>query len=171
MFILSTYTFISCPGRHIVSWPRQGSQNSLEKPKLMEDQLEFQEEVLDFMGLGFCMPREAWRMPPPNVHGWTPWTSAPTSGASRRASEWRIAGTPAPRHPRGDRGHHPLSTPTRPRRPRQARVPASAPANKARHPSRDRGPAMPHHPTPRPPRHTNSTTLTSAHHRHRTAAP
>ena len=33
MFILSTYTFISCPGRQIVSWPRQGSQNSLENPK------------------------------------------------------------------------------------------------------------------------------------------
>ena len=22
-------------------------------------------EVLDFMGLGSCMPREAWRVPPP----------------------------------------------------------------------------------------------------------
>ena len=65
MFILSTYTFISCLGRQIVSWPRQGSQNSLEKPKLMEDQREFQEEVLDFMGLGSCMPREAWRLPSP----------------------------------------------------------------------------------------------------------
>ena len=31
--LLSTYTFISCPGRQIVSWPRQGSQNFLEKPK------------------------------------------------------------------------------------------------------------------------------------------
>ena len=50
-----------------MSWLRQGSQNSLEKPKLMEDQQEFQEEVLDFMGLGFCMPREAWRLPPPNL--------------------------------------------------------------------------------------------------------
>ena len=44
---------------------RQGSQNSLEKPRLMEDQQEFQEEVLDFMGLGSCMPREAWRLPSP----------------------------------------------------------------------------------------------------------
>ena len=65
MFILSTYTFISCLGRQIVSWPRQGSQNSLEKPKLMEDQQENQEEVLDFMGLGSCMAREAWRLPSP----------------------------------------------------------------------------------------------------------
>ena len=48
-----------------MSWLRQGSQNSLEKPKLMEDQQDFQEEVLDFRGLGFCMPREAWRLPPP----------------------------------------------------------------------------------------------------------
>ena len=31
----------------------------------MEDQKEFQEEVLDFMGLGSCMPREAWRLPSP----------------------------------------------------------------------------------------------------------
>ena len=50
-----------------MSWLRQGSQNSLEKSKLKEDQQEFQEEVLDFMGLGFCMPREAWRLPPPNL--------------------------------------------------------------------------------------------------------
>ena len=62
---LSTYTFIFCLGRQIVSWPRQGSQNSLEKPRLMEDQQEFQEEVLDFMGFGSCMPREAWRLPSP----------------------------------------------------------------------------------------------------------
>ena len=25
-----------------------------------------QEEVLDFMGLGSCMPREAWRLPSPS---------------------------------------------------------------------------------------------------------
>ena len=31
--LLSTYTFISCPGRQIVSWPRQGSQNSLDNPE------------------------------------------------------------------------------------------------------------------------------------------
>ena len=31
----------------------------------MEDQREFQEEVLDFMGLGSCMPKEAWRLPSP----------------------------------------------------------------------------------------------------------
>ena len=31
----------------------------------MEDQQEFQEEVLDFMGLGSCMPREAWSLPSP----------------------------------------------------------------------------------------------------------
>ena len=56
-----------------MSWPEQGSQNSLEKPKLMKDQQEFQEEVLDFMGLGFCMPREAWRLPPPNLFNSTMW--------------------------------------------------------------------------------------------------
>ena len=33
----------------------------------MEDQQEFRKEVLDFMGLGSCMPREAWRLPPPNL--------------------------------------------------------------------------------------------------------
>ena len=48
-----------------MSWPRQGSQNSLEKPKLMELQHESQEEVLDFMGLGSCKPREACRLPSP----------------------------------------------------------------------------------------------------------
>ena len=48
-----------------MSWPRQGSQNSLENPKLMELQHKLQEEVLDFMGSGSCIPREAWRLPSP----------------------------------------------------------------------------------------------------------
>ena len=52
MFPLSTYTLISCLGRQIVSWPRQGSQVCLEKPKLMDLQQQFQEEFLDFHGIG-----------------------------------------------------------------------------------------------------------------------
>ena len=53
-----------------MSWPRQGSQSSLEKPKLMEDQQESHEEVWDFMGFGSCMPREAWRLPSPQPLQW-----------------------------------------------------------------------------------------------------
>ena len=49
---LSTYTLIPCLGRQIVSWPRQGSQISLGKPKLMVLQHEFEEELLDFHGIG-----------------------------------------------------------------------------------------------------------------------
>ena len=28
---------------------------------------QIREEVLDFMGLGSCMPREAWRLPSPQM--------------------------------------------------------------------------------------------------------
>ena len=98
-------------------------------------------------------------------------TSASTSEASRRASERHTAGTPAPCRPHGDRGVHPPPTPTRPRRQRQVRGPASAPASKARCPDQGPGPATWHHPTPRPPGHTNKTAPASAHHHHRTAAP
>ena len=78
---------------------------------------------------------------------------------------------PAPRRSNGDREVRPPPTPTRPRRPRQVRGPASAPASRARHPDQGPGPATAHHPTPRPPAHTNSTAPNSAHHHHRTAAP
>ena len=30
---------------------------------------QIREEVLDFMGLGSCMPREAWRLPSPQTLG------------------------------------------------------------------------------------------------------
>ena len=70
MFMLSTYTLISCLGRQIVSWSRQGSQNSLEKPKLMVLQHEFQEEFLDFHGIGVVHAEgslEVSPCPPPNL--------------------------------------------------------------------------------------------------------
>ena len=106
-----------------------------------------------------------WRPPvKPPPHRWAPRTTQPTSGASRRASERRIAGTPTPRQPRGDGGDHPPLTPTRPRRQRQVRGPASPPAKTARHPGRDPCRATAHYPSPRPHAHTNSTTLTSANH-------
>ena len=73
-----------------MSWLRQGSQNSLEKSKLMEDQQEWKEEVLDFMGLGFCMPREAWRLPPPNLFK----RILPTPRPPRRCDGLRTATTP-----------------------------------------------------------------------------
>ena len=35
---------------------------------------QIREEVLDFMGLGSCMPREAWRLPSPRtLHEVVPW--------------------------------------------------------------------------------------------------
>ena len=124
------------------------------------------ENWVSFLRRPACRPqRNLCRTDGPRVQ------APPTSGASRHASERRIAGTPAPRQPRRYRGDHPPLTPTRPRRLRSARGPASAPANKAPPPGRDQGPATMHHPIPRAPRHTNSTTLTSAHHRHPTAAP
>ena len=98
-------------------------------------------------------------------------TRKPTSEAPRRASKRHTAGTSAPRRPHGDRGVHPPPTPTRPRRPRQVRGPANAPASRVRRPDQGPGPATPHHPTPRPPGHTNNTATASAHHHHRTAAP
>ena len=67
---LSTYTFISCLGRQIGSWPRQGSQNSLGKPKLMVLQHEFQEEFSDFHGIGVVHAKgslEVSPCPPPNL--------------------------------------------------------------------------------------------------------
>ena len=67
---LSTYTFISCLGRQIVSWPRQGSQNSLGKPKLMVLRHKFQEEFLDFHGIGVVHAKgslEVLPCPPPNL--------------------------------------------------------------------------------------------------------
>ena len=70
MLPLSTYTFISCLGRQIVSWPGQGSQRSLEKPKLMVLQHEFQEEFLDFHGMGVVHAKgslEVSPWPPPNL--------------------------------------------------------------------------------------------------------
>ena len=67
MSSLSTYTFISCLGRQIVSWPRQGSQNSLEKPKLMVLQHEFQEGFLDFHGIGVVHAKGCLPCPPPNL--------------------------------------------------------------------------------------------------------
>ena len=67
---LSTYTFISCLGRQIVSWLRQGSQNSLGKSKLMVLQHEFQEEFLDIHGIGVVHAKgslEVSPCPPPNL--------------------------------------------------------------------------------------------------------
>ena len=67
---LSTYTFISCLGRQIVSWLRQGSQNLLGKPKLMVLQHEFQEKFLDFHGIGVVHAKgslEVSPCPPPNL--------------------------------------------------------------------------------------------------------
>ena len=112
--------------------------------------------------------------PPPverPPHRWTPHTSAPTSGASRHASERHMAGIPAPRHPHGGRGDHLPPTRTKPRRPRRAKGPASAPANRARRPGRDPGPAASHHLAPKAPGHTYSNTLTNAYHDRCTAAP
>ena len=43
-----------------MSWPRQGFQKTLEIPK-------FEFFVLDFVGLGLRMPREAWRLPSPQM--------------------------------------------------------------------------------------------------------
>ena len=43
-----------------MSWPRQGFQKTLEVPK-------FEFFVLDFVGLGLRMPREAWRLPSPQM--------------------------------------------------------------------------------------------------------
>ena len=31
------------------------------------EETQIREEVLDFMGLGSCMPREAWRLPSPQT--------------------------------------------------------------------------------------------------------
>ena len=70
MSYLSTYTFISCLGRRIVSWPRQGSENSLEKPKLMVLQHEFPEEFLEFHAIGVVHAKgslEVSPCPPPNL--------------------------------------------------------------------------------------------------------
>ena len=64
---LSTHTYISCLGRQIVSWPRQGSQNSLEKPKLMVLQHEDQEEFLDFRGIGVVHAKGCLPCRPPDL--------------------------------------------------------------------------------------------------------
>ena len=83
MFILSTYTFISCLERQIVSWPRQGSQNFMQKPKLMENQHEIQEEVLDFHGIGVVHAKgslEVSPCPPPNLFSTVPLACAPCGG-------------------------------------------------------------------------------------------
>ena len=43
-----------------MSWPRQGSQRTLEVPKF-----EFASWIS--LGLGLRMPREAWRLPSPQM--------------------------------------------------------------------------------------------------------
>ena len=85
----------------------------------------------------------------------------------QEAHRWH-ARSPSP--PQGQGGST-APTPTRPRRPRQVRGPANAPTSRARRPDQGPGKATPHHPTPRPPGHTNNTATASAHHHHRTAAP
>ena len=56
MFILSTYTFISLP---------RTPDFVIAEARITEffGETQIREEVLDFMGLGPCMPREAWRLP------------------------------------------------------------------------------------------------------------
>ena len=58
MFILSTYTFISLP---------RTPDCVMAEARITEffGETQIREEVLDFMGLGSCMPREAWRLPSP----------------------------------------------------------------------------------------------------------
>ena len=58
MFILSTYTFISLP---------RTPDCVIAEARITEffGETQIREEVLDFMGLGSCMPREAWRLPSP----------------------------------------------------------------------------------------------------------
>ena len=47
---------------------------------------QIREEVLDFMGLGSCMPREAWRLPSPQmVQGQTATTSTGSTGEGRES--------------------------------------------------------------------------------------
>ena len=84
--------------------------------------------------------------PPPR--GWTSRTRAPTSEALRHTSERRIAGTPAPRRPHGDKQF------TRPRHPpgredqhRSGGPPAHPPAG---HGARAKAQVKPHRDTPNP---------------------
>ena len=48
---------------------------------------QIREEVLDFMGLGSCMPREAWRLPSPQMLHDKSNDSAKLSAKSSNASE------------------------------------------------------------------------------------
>ena len=59
MFILSTYTFISLP---------RTPDCVMAEARITQffGETQIREEVLDFMGLGSCMPREAWRLPSPH---------------------------------------------------------------------------------------------------------
>ena len=58
MFILSTYTFISLP---------RTPDCVIAEARITEffGETQIREEVLNFMGLGSCMPREAWTLPSP----------------------------------------------------------------------------------------------------------
>ena len=60
MFSLSTYTFISLPRTP------DCVMAEARIPEFFGD-TQIREEVLDFMGLGTCMPREAWRLPSPQM--------------------------------------------------------------------------------------------------------
>ena len=51
---------------------------------------QIREEVLDFMGLGSCMPREAWRLPSPKRFR----RILPTPRPPRRCDGLRTATTP-----------------------------------------------------------------------------
>ena len=65
MFILSTYTFISLPRTPDCVMAEARITEFFGETQIDGRSAREQEEVLDFMGLGSCMPREAWRLPSP----------------------------------------------------------------------------------------------------------
>ena len=65
MFILSTYTFISLPRTPDCVMAEARITEFFGKAQTDGRSARKQEEVLDCMGLGSCMPREAWRLPSP----------------------------------------------------------------------------------------------------------
>ena len=130
----------------------------------MEDQQEFQEEVLDFMGLGFCMPREAWRLPPPNLFTWGRNTAKQNATANSSPEDHTACGPvrapaqgrqreeqagPPPKKKQGGGGRENSSqAPNRPPTPPEAAKPPTQKAPKTGPPESHRGTTQPKPATP-----------------------